>query len=42
TGVQISEVAASSGFADQSHLGRMFKACYGVTPGEIAGMTRAR
>ena len=30
------EVAALTGFADQSHLHRLFKARYGVTPGALA------
>jgi AraC-like DNA-binding protein len=29
-------VAATVGFADQSHLIRKFKAAYGVTPGAIS------
>jgi len=35
-GVPPSEVAFASGFADQSHLGRHFKAMYGITPGSLA------
>lgn len=30
----IAEIAALTGFADQSHLHRHFKATYGITPGE--------
>jgi AraC-like DNA-binding protein len=33
-GRPISEAAAASGFADQSHLTRWFARCYGITPGE--------
>ncbi|GAB3444981.1 helix-turn-helix transcriptional regulator [Insolitispirillum peregrinum] len=29
----IADVAAETGFADQSHLGRWFRRCFGVTPG---------
>lgn len=36
TGVAIADVAAATGFADQSHLGRHLKGCLGVTPGELA------
>jgi AraC-like DNA-binding protein len=32
-GLPIGEAAASSGFADQSHLTRWFARCYGITPG---------
>jgi AraC-like DNA-binding protein len=32
-GQPISEAAAASGFADQSHLTRWFARCYGITPG---------
>ncbi|WP_238295362.1 AraC family transcriptional regulator [Caballeronia novacaledonica] len=35
-GAQISEVAAETGFADQSHFGRHFKSVVGVTPGCVA------
>lgn len=35
-GATIAEVAAATGFADQSHLGRHLKSCLGVTPGAIA------
>lgn len=31
-------VAAASGFADQSHMIRKFKAAYGVTPGQFLGL----
>jgi AraC-like DNA-binding protein/quercetin dioxygenase-like cupin family protein len=32
-GDSIAEVAAQTGFADQSHLGRLFRRVFGVTPG---------
>ena len=35
-GVEISEVASETGFADQSHFGRHFKSIFGVTPGTVA------
>jgi AraC-like DNA-binding protein len=35
-GARISDVACEVGFADQSHLGRHFKAILGVTPGAVA------
>jgi AraC-like DNA-binding protein len=36
-GVPIGEVAAATGFADQSHLHRHFRRTLGVTPGQYAG-----
>jgi AraC-like DNA-binding protein len=36
-GVAPSDVALASGFADQSHLGRHFKAMFGITPGSLSG-----
>ena len=33
------EVAAASGFADQAHMTRAFKARIGTTPGSFARMT---
>jgi AraC-like DNA-binding protein len=38
-GRPISEAAALSGFADQSHLSRWFIRCYGVTPGRYQRST---
>lgn len=35
-GVRLSEAAAASGFADQSHMTRAFTARYGLTPGAYA------
>jgi len=34
-GIPIAAVAAATGFADQSHLTRIFKRSYGYTPGVI-------
>lgn len=41
-GASISDAAVLAGFADQSHLGRQFKACYGSTPGQISSAVRSR
>jgi AraC-like DNA-binding protein len=38
SGMALAEVAASSGFADQSHLTRHFKKTYGLSPGRWSGM----
>ncbi len=35
-GQKLADVAAATGFADQSHLTRHFKKCFGVTPGRWA------
>ncbi|MDQ3461350.1 MAG: helix-turn-helix transcriptional regulator [Deinococcota bacterium] len=35
-GERIAQVAACTGFTDQSHLGRHFKRLVGVTPGQFA------
>lgn len=40
-GVALSEAAAASGFADQSHLSRQFVARFGLTPGRWAALSRA-
>jgi AraC-like DNA-binding protein len=40
-GTALSEVAAATGFADQSHLTRHFAARFGVTPGRWAALARA-
>jgi len=39
-GVALSEVAAATGFADQSHLTRHFSARFGLTPGRWATLSR--
>lgn len=41
TGLGVAEVAAASGFSDQPHLTRWFKRVFGVTPGQIAVMSRS-
>ncbi len=41
-GTPLSEVAAATGFADQSHLTRHFAARFGVTPGRWASLVRDR
>ncbi len=38
-GHDLADVAAAVGFADQSHLTRHFKKCYGITPGRWAQAT---
>lgn len=35
-GARIADVATATGFADQSHLGRLFKAVLGITPGTLS------
>jgi AraC-like DNA-binding protein len=40
SGADLAQAAADAGFADQSHLTRVFRAMVGVTPGEFrAGVT---
>ncbi|WP_207005087.1 AraC family transcriptional regulator [Trinickia mobilis] len=34
-GASVTEAAAATGFADQSHLGRQFRSCYGYSPGSL-------
>jgi AraC family transcriptional regulator len=36
----LAQIAADSGFADQSHLSRHFRRAYGVTPGQYRRLTR--
>jgi AraC-like DNA-binding protein len=38
-GVTLSDAAAATGFADQSHLTRHFAARFGLTPGRWARLT---
>ena len=40
-GVPLSETAAATGFADQSHLTRHFTARFGLTPGRWAALSRS-
>ena len=39
-GMALSEAAAATGFADQSHLTRHFAARFGLTPGRFAKLAR--
>ena len=41
-GMALSEAAAATGFADQSHLTRHFSARFGLTPGRWAASRAAR
>ncbi len=41
SGTGLAEAAAATGFVDQSHLTRQFKARYGVTPGRWAALALA-
>jgi AraC-like DNA-binding protein len=41
SGLQLVQVAAYAGFADQSHLTRQFKRAYGLTPARWAALVRA-
>jgi AraC-like DNA-binding protein len=41
SGTPLSETAAATGFADQSHLTRHFSARFGLTPGRWATLSRA-
>lgn len=42
SGDNLVDVTYSSGFADQSHMTRLFKASFGVNPGEYARSSKAR
>jgi AraC-like DNA-binding protein len=35
-GMRLCEVALEAGFADQSHMSRMFRRTYGLTPAQWA------
>jgi AraC-like DNA-binding protein len=39
-GVPLAQAAATTGFADQSHMTRRFKQAYGLAPGEWRALTR--
>ena len=41
-GLPLAEAAASSGFADQSHMTRQFKRAYGLTPARWTALTGGR
>ena len=41
TGASLAEAAAGTGFADQSHFTRHFKAHLGLTPGRYLSLQRA-
>jgi AraC-like DNA-binding protein len=40
-GMNLAEIAADTGFADQAHLTRHFKKTFGMTPGRWAELARA-
>ena len=42
TGAAVADVAAAAGFADQAHLTRWFRRCYGITPGAYRAAATSR
>ncbi|MCZ4290029.1 AraC family transcriptional regulator [Hoeflea alexandrii] len=40
-GQDLAEAALATGFADQAHMSRQFRAVFGLSPGEWRGLTRA-
>jgi AraC-like DNA-binding protein len=40
-GASLADAAYATGFADQSHMTRQFKARFGLTPGRYAGLSRS-
>jgi len=40
-GEGLAEAASASGFADQSHMTRHFRARFGITPGRFAALASA-
>jgi len=41
SGANLADVAQRTGFADQSHMGRAFRAAHGMTPGEFSRLHRS-
>ena len=42
SGAALADVAAAAGFADQAHLTRWFRRCYGITPGAYRAASAVR
>ena len=42
SGAAVADVAAEAGFADQAHLTRWFRRCYGITPGAYRAAATSR
>ena len=40
-GEPLADIAAATGFCDQSHLNRHFKKAFGMSPGRWAALTRS-